>query len=144
MVDVSKPEWVEYVQKKLVASHQQIRGPMIYPAMSDVWGRIIISADGPAWKRTRQAMVSIFTPKTFKVDDPESNLILYSKMHYYTRFCWSDLSHLTAQSLSWAFFHLLMNKDLISKIREETIEVLGDDGVDDQQSVTYENYKQFL
>ncbi|KAI9622281.1 hypothetical protein H4Q26_015319 [Puccinia striiformis f. sp. tritici PST-130] len=43
-----------------------------------------------------------------------------------------------------AFFHLLMNKDLISKIREETIEVLGDDGVDDQQSVTYENYKQFL
>ncbi|KAI7948156.1 hypothetical protein MJO28_010064 [Puccinia striiformis f. sp. tritici] len=37
-----------------------------------------------------------------------------------------------------------MNKDLISKIREETIEVLGDDGVDDQQSVTYENYKQFL
>ncbi|KAI7951154.1 hypothetical protein MJO29_009828 [Puccinia striiformis f. sp. tritici] len=95
-----------------------IKGPMIYSAMPDVWGRIIISADGPAWKRTRQAMVSIFTPKTFKVDDPESTLISYSKIHYYTH--------------------------LISKIREETIEVLGDDGVDDQQSVTYENYKQFL
>ncbi|POW11901.1 hypothetical protein PSTT_04971 [Puccinia striiformis] len=123
IMDVSKPEWVEYIQKKslhpnhspmvfFVANfNNYIKGPMIYSAMPDVWGRIIISADGPAWKRTRQAMVSIFTPKTFKVDDTESTLISYSKIHYYT---------------------------------QETIEVLGDDGVDDQQSVTYENYKQFL
>ncbi|EFP83988.2 uncharacterized protein PGTG_09701 [Puccinia graminis f. sp. tritici CRL 75-36-700-3] len=46
----------------------------------------------------------------------------------------------TAQALSWAFFHLLMNKELVSKIRKETIEVLGGD----QESVTYDNYKRFV
>lgn len=46
----------------------------------------------------------------------------------------------TAQALSWAFFHLLMNPDLISIIREEAIEILGDEN-DDQERVTHENYK---
>ncbi|WAQ89999.1 hypothetical protein PtA15_11A691 [Puccinia triticina] len=49
----------------------------------------------------------------------------------------------TAEALSWAFFHLLMNKDLISKIREEAIEILGDAN-EDQERVTYENYKRFI
>ncbi|KNE93217.1 hypothetical protein PSTG_13393 [Puccinia striiformis f. sp. tritici PST-78] len=300
MIDVSKPEWVEYIQKTNFNNY--VKGPMIYPAMSDVWGSIIIAVDGPAWKRTRQAIVSIFAPKTFKtIIVPSMNqsmigfaqvlttaaeerlpidicdLFLRFTLDSFVRMTFSkdlgicdarylnhsssisaapepsdstsrfaealdfsqsqvdfrlsimigwkliewlnigsmgkrmkescqvldefiyplidkrladssrkpdldakesshpDLLSLfittrderggglgrtelkeaaltliiagrdtTAQSLSWAFFHLLMNKDLISKIREETIEVLGDDGVDDQQSVTYENYKQFL
>ncbi|EFP83989.2 uncharacterized protein PGTG_09702 [Puccinia graminis f. sp. tritici CRL 75-36-700-3] len=49
----------------------------------------------------------------------------------------------TAHTLSWAFFHVLMNKDLVSKIREEAIEILGDQD-SDQDRVTYENYKQFI
>lgn len=49
----------------------------------------------------------------------------------------------TAQALSWAFFHLLMNRHLISKIRDETIEILGDDDPN-QGGVSYENYKEFI
>ncbi|PLW23395.1 hypothetical protein PCASD_11889 [Puccinia coronata f. sp. avenae] len=49
----------------------------------------------------------------------------------------------TAQAISWAFFHLLMKKDLVSKIREQTTAVLGADRVN-QQQVTYDNYKRFV
>ncbi|WAR61354.1 hypothetical protein PtB15_12B39 [Puccinia triticina] len=49
----------------------------------------------------------------------------------------------TAQALSWAFFHILMNKHLIPKIREEAIGILGDEN-SDQERVTYENYKRFV
>jgi cytochrome P450 len=45
--------------------------------------------------------------------------------------------------MSWAFFHLLMKKDLVSKIREQTTAVLGADRVN-QQQVTYDNYKRFV
>jgi len=48
----------------------------------------------------------------------------------------------TAQSLSWCFFHLLMNKDITSRIREEAMEILGEDP-DHQGRVTPENYRQF-
>ncbi|KNZ52754.1 hypothetical protein VP01_345g3 [Puccinia sorghi] len=48
----------------------------------------------------------------------------------------------TAQSLSWCFFHLLMNKDITSRIREEAMEILGEDA-DHQGRVTPENYRQF-
>ncbi|OAV90897.1 hypothetical protein PTTG_28169 [Puccinia triticina 1-1 BBBD Race 1] len=48
----------------------------------------------------------------------------------------------TAQSLSWCLFHLLMNKDMISKIREEVAQLLGTNPSDESR-VTYENYKQF-
>lgn len=48
----------------------------------------------------------------------------------------------TAQALSWAFFHALMNRDLIAKIRAETNEIVGA-ADEDQERVTYENYKRF-
>ncbi|POW23498.1 hypothetical protein PSHT_00059 [Puccinia striiformis] len=48
----------------------------------------------------------------------------------------------TAQSLSWCFFHLLMNKDLIAKIRQESAELLGKYPAQ-QGRVTHENYKHF-
>ncbi|KAH9461536.1 hypothetical protein Pst134EA_017836 [Puccinia striiformis f. sp. tritici] len=48
----------------------------------------------------------------------------------------------TARSLSWCFFHLLMNKDLIAKIRQESAELLGKYPAQ-QGRVTHENYKHF-
>jgi cytochrome P450 len=52
-------------------------------------------------------------------------------------------SDTTAQTLSWAFFHLLMNKDLISKIREEATTILGGEA-DGSTNVTNANHKQFV
>ncbi|KAI9625940.1 hypothetical protein KEM48_010640 [Puccinia striiformis f. sp. tritici PST-130] len=49
----------------------------------------------------------------------------------------------TAQSLSWCFFHLLMNKDIVSRIRQEAADILGAES-DNQASVTPENYRQFI
>jgi len=48
----------------------------------------------------------------------------------------------TAEALSWAFFHLLMNKRAIQKIREEATEIFGDEESREER-VTYENYKRF-
>ncbi|KAH9450504.1 hypothetical protein Pst134EB_018040 [Puccinia striiformis f. sp. tritici] len=45
----------------------------------------------------------------------------------------------TAEVLSWSFFHLLMNEDLVLRIREEASGILGE-----EKRVTYENYKQFI
>ncbi|PLW36325.1 hypothetical protein PCANC_19449 [Puccinia coronata f. sp. avenae] len=49
----------------------------------------------------------------------------------------------TAQSLSWCFYHLLMNKDFMSRIRKEAVDILGED-LNDQGRVTPENYRQFV
>ncbi|OAV86123.1 hypothetical protein PTTG_01734 [Puccinia triticina 1-1 BBBD Race 1] len=49
----------------------------------------------------------------------------------------------TAQTLSWSFFHLLMNKELVSKIREEANTLLGGE-VNDSRHVTYANHRQFV
>ncbi|OAV98710.1 hypothetical protein PTTG_25622 [Puccinia triticina 1-1 BBBD Race 1] len=46
----------------------------------------------------------------------------------------------TAEALSWNFFHLLMNRDFISKIRKEAFEILSEN----QGRVTYANYKRFV
>jgi len=48
----------------------------------------------------------------------------------------------TAEALSWAFFHLLMNKRAIQKIREEATEIFGDEESREER-VTYDNYKRF-
>ncbi|POW14746.1 hypothetical protein PSTT_02688 [Puccinia striiformis] len=53
-----------------------------------------------------------------------------------------DAADATARSLSWCFFHLLMNKDLIAKIRQESAELLGKYPAQ-QGRVTHENYKHF-
>ncbi|KNE98919.1 hypothetical protein PSTG_07764 [Puccinia striiformis f. sp. tritici PST-78] len=300
IIDVSKPEWIEYLQKTNFNNY--VKGPLLQPVMLDVLGHGIFVADGPAWKRARQATVSIFTHKTFKtiilpsvnrsmigfaqvlttaaeqgltidicdlffrftldsfvrmtfskdlgicdagylshsglstalpqLTDPTTEFpkafdLAQNQMDFrltatpgwqllewlnigsmgkrmkescqiLDEFVYSlidqrlaDLSRkpdlhdkesshpdllslfittrderggglgraelrdtalnliiagrdTTAQALSWAFFHLVMNKELICKIRDETIEVLGDDPVDDQLSVSYENYKQFV
>ncbi|KAI9622282.1 hypothetical protein H4Q26_015320 [Puccinia striiformis f. sp. tritici PST-130] len=49
----------------------------------------------------------------------------------------------TAQTMSWALFHLLMNKDLVTRVREEAAKVLGDQQ-GDRSKVTYANHKQFV
>lgn len=50
----------------------------------------------------------------------------------------------TAEALSWSFFHLLMNEDLVTKVREEAIEILGEDLDHHHPGVTFENYKRFV
>jgi len=46
----------------------------------------------------------------------------------------------TAEALTWAFYHLLMNQDLVAKIREEASAITGKDRAG---RVTYENNKEF-
>jgi len=46
----------------------------------------------------------------------------------------------TGEALTWAFYHLLMNKDLVAKIREEASAVTGQDR---GAQVTYANNKEF-
>nr|AHK06539.1 putative cytochrome P450 [Puccinia horiana] len=64
IVDISKPEWIEHVQKTNLSNY--VKGPLRQPIMLDVLGRGIFVADGSAWKKARQATFSIFTPNTFK------------------------------------------------------------------------------
>nr|AHK06540.1 putative cytochrome P450 [Puccinia horiana] len=46
----------------------------------------------------------------------------------------------TAEALTWTFYHLLMNKDIVAKIREEASAITGKDRAG---RVTYENNKEF-
>ncbi|PLW12359.1 hypothetical protein PCASD_22821, partial [Puccinia coronata f. sp. avenae] len=46
----------------------------------------------------------------------------------------------TAEALTWAFYHLLMNADVVAKIREEASAMIGKDR---GGQVTYENNKEF-
>ncbi|KAA1099008.1 cytochrome P450-dit2 [Puccinia graminis f. sp. tritici] len=298
IVDISKPEWIEHMQKTNFENY--VKGPLLRGIMYDVFGDGIFVADGPAWKRARQATSTIFTIKTFKnIIVPAANKSLdglvdllkstaqsndqsidfcdlffrytldsfvqmtfgqdldlfgtqydgktkgsspsklsasslpfseafdFAQDQVDFRFSvvigWKLLEGLvgsigkrmkascrvlddyayslidermasrtyqsnlekneavdgdllglfmnarderggglgrtelrdttlnliiagrdtTAEALSWAFFHLLMNEDLISKIREEAIEILGDEN-DGQERVTHENYKRFV
>ncbi|PLW27641.1 hypothetical protein PCANC_19540 [Puccinia coronata f. sp. avenae] len=64
VIDVSKPEWLEYIQK--INFDNYVKGPLFGNVMSDVFGDGIFVSDGPSWKRARQATSTIFTIKTFK------------------------------------------------------------------------------
>ncbi|PLW34730.1 hypothetical protein PCANC_15055 [Puccinia coronata f. sp. avenae] len=64
IIDVSKPEWLEYIQKTNFDNY--VKGPLFRNIMSDVFGDGIFVSDGPSWKRARQATSTIFTINTFK------------------------------------------------------------------------------
>jgi len=64
LVDVSKPEWLEYIQKTNFENY--VKGSMMRDIMFDVFGNGIFVSDGALWKRARHATSTIFTIKTFK------------------------------------------------------------------------------
>ncbi|KAG0142585.1 hypothetical protein CROQUDRAFT_224839 [Cronartium quercuum f. sp. fusiforme G11] len=64
IIDISKPEWIEYVQKKNFSNF--IKGALIHEVMGDVFGDGIFVTDGPQWKTTRQCTSRIFHMKSFK------------------------------------------------------------------------------
>lgn len=51
------------------------------------------------------------------------------------------LSDTTAQALAWTFFHLIMNPNLINRIRVEIDEISRLSG---SQNVTYNSYQQYV
>ncbi|PLW25603.1 hypothetical protein PCANC_23303 [Puccinia coronata f. sp. avenae] len=63
IIDISKPEWIEYIQKTNFDNY--VKGHLLQP-MWDMFGKGIFVADGATWKRARQATSTIFTVKTFK------------------------------------------------------------------------------
>ncbi|KAI7951134.1 hypothetical protein MJO29_009808 [Puccinia striiformis f. sp. tritici] len=72
MIDVSKPEWLEYIQKTNFDNY--VKGPLFRNCMYDVFGDGIFVSDGQMWKRARHATSTIFTLKTFKtIIVPSSN-----------------------------------------------------------------------
>jgi len=64
LVDVSKPEWLEYIQKTNFENY--VKGSMMRDIMFDVFGNGIFVSDGALWKSARHATSTIFTIKTFK------------------------------------------------------------------------------
>ncbi|WAQ82594.1 hypothetical protein PtA15_2A911 [Puccinia triticina] len=64
VVEISKPEWIEYIQKTNFENY--VKGPLFQTIMHDVFGDGIFVADGGAWKQAQQATSTIFSIKTFK------------------------------------------------------------------------------
>ncbi|KAH9444170.1 hypothetical protein KEM48_010989 [Puccinia striiformis f. sp. tritici PST-130] len=65
LIDISKPEWLEYVQK--TNFHNYVKGPRFHSVMADVFGNGIFVTDGAQWKKSRHLLAPLFTIKTFKV-----------------------------------------------------------------------------
>lgn len=63
-VDVSKPEWLEYVQKTNFTNY--VKGPMMHSVLHEVLGDGIFATDDEEWKRARQAISKIFNVNSFK------------------------------------------------------------------------------
>ncbi|MBW0489632.1 hypothetical protein O181_029347 [Austropuccinia psidii MF-1] len=64
LIDVSKPEWIEHIQKTNFDNY--VKGSMFQNIMADVFGNGIFVSDGPTWKKTRHATSTIFNVNTFK------------------------------------------------------------------------------
>ncbi|EGG11203.1 cytochrome P450 monooxygenase [Melampsora larici-populina 98AG31] len=64
LIDISKPEWIEYVQKTNFSNY--VKGHMFRDIMSDVFGEGIFVTDGARWKSTRQCTSRIFNVNSFK------------------------------------------------------------------------------
>nr|AHK06536.1 putative cytochrome P450 [Puccinia horiana] len=64
IIDVSKPEWLEYIQKTNFDNYQ--KGPVVRSLMGDLFGKGILVSDGALWKRSRMVISRAFHPSTFK------------------------------------------------------------------------------
>lgn len=64
LIDISKPEWIEYVQKTNFSNY--VKGHIFRDIMSDVFGQGIFVTDGAQWKSTRQCTSRIFNVNSFK------------------------------------------------------------------------------
>ncbi|PLW48676.1 hypothetical protein PCANC_15462 [Puccinia coronata f. sp. avenae] len=72
IIDVSKPEWLEYIQKTNFDNYE--KGPMFRSLMADLFGNGILVTDGESWKRSRTVISRIFHATTFKtVIEPSVN-----------------------------------------------------------------------
>jgi len=114
IIDISKPEWIEYIQKTNFENY--VKGHLLQP-MWDMFGQGIFVADGTVWKRARQATSTIFTIKTFKtiiepsatksMDGLTEELTSAAEENYSIDFC--DLFlRFTLES----FVHMTFGKDL--------------------------------
>lgn len=64
LIDVSKPEWIEHVQKTNFTNY--VKGDSFRHQMKDVLGHGIFTADGEHWKTQRKIAAKIFTVNRFK------------------------------------------------------------------------------
>ncbi|KAA1068783.1 hypothetical protein PGT21_001908 [Puccinia graminis f. sp. tritici] len=64
LVDISKPEWLEYIQK--TNFHNYVKGSRFHSVMTDVFGNGIFVTDGQLWKNSRHILAPLFTVKSFK------------------------------------------------------------------------------
>ncbi|KAA1080082.1 Cytochrome P450 52A3 [Puccinia graminis f. sp. tritici] len=65
VIEISKPEWIEYVQKTNFENY--VKGDMFQSLMADLFGKSILVTDGAAWKRSRLVTSRIFHINTFKI-----------------------------------------------------------------------------
>jgi len=64
LIDVSKPEWLEHIQKTNFQNY--VKGSRFHSVMADVFGDGIFVTDGAQWKRSRHVLAPLFTVKNFK------------------------------------------------------------------------------
>ncbi|GAA5904139.1 hypothetical protein JCM6882_003957 [Rhodosporidiobolus microsporus] len=64
MIDISKPEWLEYVQKTNFRNYQ--KGRRFHKNLSGLLGDGIFSVDGNAWHLQRKTTAKLFTGNNFR------------------------------------------------------------------------------
>ncbi|KAM0756345.1 putative cytochrome P450 monooxygenase [Meredithblackwellia eburnea MCA 4105] len=64
MIDITKPEWIEYIQKTNFANFR--KGPTFFDNMHDVLGEGIFVVDGDAWNIQRKASSKMFNVNNFR------------------------------------------------------------------------------
>ncbi|KAI8443754.1 cytochrome P450 [Phakopsora pachyrhizi] len=80
LIDISKPEWVEYVQKTNFQNY--VKGNLFQEVVADVFGDGIFASDGETWKKTRHSTSAIFTTNSFKtIMEPSVDRSLKSMLH---------------------------------------------------------------
>ncbi|KAI9615899.1 hypothetical protein H4Q26_011150 [Puccinia striiformis f. sp. tritici PST-130] len=72
VVEVSKPEWIEHIQKTNFENY--VKGEMFQSLMADLFGKSILVTDGADWKRSRLVTSRVFHISVFKtVVEPRIN-----------------------------------------------------------------------
>ncbi|PLW34504.1 hypothetical protein PCASD_09792 [Puccinia coronata f. sp. avenae] len=64
IIDVSKPEWLEHVQKTNFLNY--VKGSLYHSVMTDVFGNGILVTDGTRWKKNRHILAPLFSVKSFQ------------------------------------------------------------------------------
>nr|AHK06532.1 putative cytochrome P450 [Puccinia horiana] len=163
LVDVSKPEWLEHIQKTNFQNY--VKGSLFHSVMTDVFGNGIFVTDG---RQIKSACETLHRYSSSLIDERLASFDLGAQAYEETP---TDLLGFflrirkeldgdlveqeikdaflnliiagrdsTGEALTWAFYHLMMNKDLVAKIREEASQITGQDRAG---HVTYENNKEF-